>query len=110
MVVDELSHTFSALSDPTRRAILERLARGPAAVNELAGPFQMTQQAVSKHLAYLEKASLIEKKKTGRQQICVLRPDAFDPMKDWIASCQSFWMESFARLEELIEKERGYGE
>ncbi|HEU0121671.1 MAG TPA: metalloregulator ArsR/SmtB family transcription factor [Bryobacteraceae bacterium] len=108
--MDELSQTFSALSDPTRRAILVRLAQGPATVNELAVPFQMTQQAVSKHLAYLEKASLIEKKKAGRQQVCVLRPDAFDPMKDWILACQSFWAESFARLAELVEKEKGYGE
>lgn len=84
--------------------MLERLARGPASVNELAEPFQMTQQAVSKHVAYLERAELIQKQKAGRQQICVLRPDALDPLRDWIASCQMFWAESFARLEELVEE------
>ena len=99
-----LSTTFAALSDPTRRAILERLARSPASVNELAKPFDMSQQAVSKHLAYLERASLIEKRKEGRQQVCALRPHAFDPLSEWIAGCKAFWQESFARLECLVDE------
>ena len=99
-----LSTTFAALSDPTRRAILERLARCPASVNELALPFAMSQQAVSKHLAYLERASLIEKRKQGRQQVCALRPHALDPLSQWIEGCKAFWDESFARLESLVEE------
>ena len=77
MVVDSLSTAFIALSDPTRRLILKRLARGPASVNELAEPFHISQQAISKHLAYLERAELIEKRQLGRQRVapCALRAE-----------------------------------
>ena len=74
MVVDTLSTTFMALSDPTRRSILGRLAHGPASVSELAAPFAMSQQAISKHLAYLERARLIDKRRSGRQHFCILNP------------------------------------
>ena len=85
MVVDTLNLTFLALSDPTRRVILDRLRRGAASVNELAEPFGVSQQAISKHLAYLERASLIEKRKEGRQQ---------------------FWDEAFDRLDVFLKKEK----
>jgi DNA-binding transcriptional ArsR family regulator len=113
LVVDRLSTSFVALSDPTRRLILERLARGEASVNELAAPFNMTQQAVSKHLAYLERAALIEKRQEGRLRFCVLRPEAFDEVVTWVERCRAFWEESFDRLELLArevkaaEKKRG---
>jgi DNA-binding transcriptional ArsR family regulator len=99
-----LSISFVALSDPTRRMILERLARGAASVNELAEPFHMSQQAVSKHLAYLEKAELIEKHQEGRQRLCVLRPEAFDEIETWVQRCRAFWEESFDRLELLVHE------
>jgi DNA-binding transcriptional ArsR family regulator len=113
LVVDRLSTSFVALSDPTRRLILERLARGEASVNELAAPFNMSQQAISKHLAYLEKAALIRKRQEGRQRFCVLRPEAFDEIVTWVAHCRAFWEESFDRLVALVsevkaaEKKRG---
>jgi DNA-binding transcriptional ArsR family regulator len=99
--VDSLSTTFVALSDPTRRAILERLARGEATVNELAAPFAMSQQAVSKHLAYLERAQLLAKRREGRQHFCALDTGALDEVSAWITRTRAFWSESFDRLEAL---------
>jgi DNA-binding transcriptional ArsR family regulator len=83
MVVDYLSATFAALSDPTRRSIVDRLTDGPATVNELAEPFSISQQAVSKHLAYLETARLIERQRDGRQNFCALKPGAIREVAKW---------------------------
>ena len=107
-VVDNLSSAFGALSDPTRRMILDRLTRGPATVNELAQPFDITQQAVSKHVACLERARLIVKQRRGRERVCALRPGPLRDVAEWANSCHQFWHESFARLDTLlpeIEKE-----
>jgi DNA-binding transcriptional ArsR family regulator len=104
LVVDRLSTSFVALSDPTRRLILERLARGAASVNELAEPFHISQQAISKHLAYLERAELIEKRQQGRQRVCVLRPQALDEVAAWVRNCREFWEESFDQLEALVKE------
>jgi DNA-binding transcriptional ArsR family regulator len=99
MGVDQLSNTFSALADPTRRAILGRLAEGEATVNELADPFPITVQAVSKHLQVLERAGLITRGRTAQ-----LRPSRLQgaPLKDavnWLESYRRFWDGSFDRLE-----------
>jgi DNA-binding transcriptional ArsR family regulator len=99
MAVDQLSHTFSALADPTRRAILGRLADGEATVNELAEPFPISVQAVSKHLQVLERAGLITRSRTAQ-----LRPSRLDgaPLKDafdWLENYREFWGDSFDRLE-----------
>jgi DNA-binding transcriptional ArsR family regulator len=99
MAVDQLSDTFSALADPTRRAILGRLAEGEATVNELADPFPITVQAVSKHLKVLERAGLITRGRTAQ-----LRPSRLQgaPLKDavnWLESYRRFWDDSFDRLE-----------
>jgi DNA-binding transcriptional ArsR family regulator len=99
MAVDQLSDTFSALADPTRRAILGRLAEGEATVNELADPFPITVQAVSKHLQVLERAGLITRGRTAQ-----LRPSRLQgaPLKDavnWLESYRRFWDGSFDRLE-----------
>jgi DNA-binding transcriptional ArsR family regulator len=108
MAVDQLSDTFSALADPTRRAILGRLAEGEATVNELAGPFPITVQAVSKHLKVLERAGLITRGRTAQ-----LRPSRLQgaPLKDavaWLESYRRFWDGSFDRLEaRLRTTERG---
>jgi DNA-binding transcriptional ArsR family regulator len=102
MVVDNLSTAFVALSDPTRRLMLKRLARGPASVNELAEPFHISQQAVSKHIAYLERAELIEKRQLGRQRVCALRPHALDEVVTWVEQYRQFWEESFDQLETLV--------
>lgn len=103
MVVYNLNDTLVALSDPTRRAILDRLARGPATINVLAEPFQLTQQAVSKHVAYLERARLIKKRREGRQQICTLNPEPFETVVTWIERCQKLWSARFDRLDEVLE-------
>jgi DNA-binding transcriptional ArsR family regulator len=105
-VVDTLNQTFLALSDPTRRVILERLRKGAASVNELAEPFGVSQQAISKHLAYLERARLIEKRKEGRQQFCSLRAAPLKGAYDWMTSYQQFWDEAFDRLDLLLKKEK----
>jgi DNA-binding transcriptional ArsR family regulator len=99
MPVDELSTTFAALADPTRRAILGRLAEGEATVNELAEPFPITVQAVSKHLKVLEHAGLITRTRTAQ-----LRPSRLQgaPLKDaveWLERYREFWEGSFDRLE-----------
>ena len=99
MAVDQLSNTFAALADPTRRAILGRLAEGEATVNELADPFPITVQAVSKHLQVLERAGLITRGRTAQ-----LRPSRLQgaPLKDavnWLESYRRFWDGSFDRLE-----------
>lgn len=101
-VVNELNLTFIALSDPTRRMILDRLRQGTATVNQLAEPFGMSQQAVSKHLAYLERARLIEKQREGRQQLCMLRAAALKDAHDWIDSYRQFWDGAFDRLDTLL--------
>lgn len=102
MVVDNLTATFAALSDPTRRAILDRLKRGPATVGELASPFAITQQAVSKHLAYLQRARLIEKRRQGREQVCALRMAPIQQVATWATEFQKFWQDSFERMDTLL--------
>ncbi len=104
MAVDELSSTFTALADPTRRAILERLADGEASVNELAEPFPISVQAVSKHLKVLERAGLITRGRSAQ-----LRPARLDgaPLKeaaDWLQTYRRFWHGSFQRLEKRLDR------
>jgi DNA-binding transcriptional ArsR family regulator len=104
MVVDNLSSAFAALSDPTRRMILDRLTRGPATVNELARPFEISQQAISKHLAHLERARFIEKTREGREHYCSLKTDAIREVANWAMGYRRFWEQSHARLDLLLEK------
>jgi DNA-binding transcriptional ArsR family regulator len=99
VVEDELSLVFSALADPTRRAILERLAHGEATVNELAEPFAMTQQAVSKHLKVLERARLISRTKTAQSRPCVLDTEHLAVAAGWIARHQQIWADRHDRLD-----------
>jgi DNA-binding transcriptional ArsR family regulator len=106
MTVDELSETFSALADPTRRAILGRLAEGEATVTELAEPFTISVQAVSKHLKVLEGAGLITRGRTAQ-----LRPSRLEaaPMReaaDWLNGYRRFWDEGFERMERRLSEER----
>jgi len=103
MVVDNLSQAFAALSDPTRRAILARLMQGPSTVTELAEPFAVSQQAISKHLAYLENAKLIAKKRRGREHFCTLEANAIKPVADWADNYRKFWEASYQRLDVLLE-------
>ena len=103
MVVNTLDQTFIALSDLTRRNILARLRRGPATVSELAEPFSISQQAISKHLACLERAALIRKQRLGRQQYCALRPTALKEAYEWVDDYRRLWNESFDQLDELLQ-------
>jgi DNA-binding transcriptional ArsR family regulator len=103
MIVNrQLDLTFAALSDPTRRAIVDRLTRGPATVNQLAEPFAISQQAVSKHIAYLEMANLIERQWQGRQNFCALKPETIREVADWADGYRRFWEKSFQRLDTLL--------
>jgi DNA-binding transcriptional ArsR family regulator len=99
---DELSLVFAALADPTRRAILARLADGDATVNELAEPFAMTQQAVSKHLKVLERARLVSRTRTGQARPCALEADRLDAAADWIERHRRMWADRHDRLAEHL--------
>ena len=98
MPTDGLDATFAALADPTRRAILARLAGGEATVNELAEPFPITVQAVSKHLRVLERAGLIERSRTAQLRPSRLRGAPLRDASEWLDGYRRFWEESFDRL------------
>ncbi len=102
MSADRLSATFAALADPTRRAILDRLAQGEATVNELARPFPITVQAVSKHLGVLERAGLIERGRTRQLRPSRLRGAPLREATDWLSHYRRFWEEGFDRMEERL--------
>lgn len=104
MVVNQLNTTFAALADPTRRAMVERLARGPASVHSLTEPFGLSQQMISKHVAYLVRAQIVVKTKQGRESICALRPEAIKNVSDWAISYRQFWEESFDKLEVVVNQ------
>lgn len=99
MVADQLSRTFSALADPTRRAILSRLATGETSVTELAKPFQMTLPAVTKHLKVLQRAGLITQGRQAQWRPCRLEGKPLREVADWVAQYRRFWDESLDRLE-----------
>jgi len=90
------------LSDPTRRAIIERLSQGPATVNELAGPFAISQQMVSKHIAYLIRANIVVKSKNGRESVCSLKPETIKVVSDWALEYRRFWEERFDKLDAVL--------
>ena len=96
--MDHLSATFAALADPTRRAILARLATGEASVSELAAPFAMSLPAVSKHLKVLERARLIARSREAQRRPCRLQASALKEAEDWIAQYRRFWEDNFDQL------------
>ena len=108
-----MSTTFAALFDPTRRAMVERLSRGPASVHGLTEPFGLSQQMISKHVACLMRARIVIKTKRGRESICSLRPEAIKTVSDWVISYRQFWEESFDKLDAVVrhmkQKEAGDG-
>jgi DNA-binding transcriptional ArsR family regulator len=101
---DPLSATFAALADPTRRAILGRLAHGPASVKELAEPFEMSQPAISKHLRVLERAGLIEQGRQAQWRPRRLRADPLREVATWIGQYRPHWEESFDRLDAFLKE------
>ena len=104
MDIDRLSTTFAALADPTRRAILARLASGEASVSELAEPFAMSLPAVSKHLKVLERAGLITRGRAAQWRPCRLEAAPLKDASDWLEEYRRFWEESLDRLEEYLRE------
>jgi DNA-binding transcriptional ArsR family regulator len=105
VAVDELTSTFAALADPTRRAILARLAEGEATVNELAEPFPISVQAVSKHLKVLERAGLITRGRSAQLRPSRLHGAPLQEAAAWLEKYRPFWQGSFDRLEERLQNE-----
>jgi DNA-binding transcriptional ArsR family regulator len=101
--IDSLSAAFSALADPTRRAILARLAQGHTHVGDLAQPFHISAPAVSRHLRVLQEAGLIERQVDARWRICHLKPEGLQAAHDWLAQYRRYWEASLDRLAELLE-------
>ncbi len=101
---DSLSSTFAALADPTRRAILARLAKGEATVTELAAPFDLSLPAVSKHLKVLQRAGLIEQGRQAQWRPCRLTPEPLRDVADWVGRYRRHWEASFDRLDEYLRE------
>lgn len=101
---DKLSVTFGALADPTRRAILARLATGEASVTELAKPFELSLPGVSKHLKVLQRAGLITQGRNAQWRPCRLETARLKEVADWVGEYRRFWDESFERLDEYLEQ------
>src|SRR6202051_5064467 len=99
-----LDATFGALADPTRRAILARLARGDATVNELAEPFRMSLPAISKHLKVLEQAGLIARGRDAQRRPCRIAPVSLRAVDGWLGGFRRFWDENFNRLDDYLQE------
>jgi DNA-binding transcriptional ArsR family regulator len=104
MSTDHLSTTFGALADPTRRAILARLASGEASVTELAEPFDMTMPAITKHLKVLEKAGLIRRRREAQWRPCRLEPAPLKEVSDWVTRYRQMWEERLDRLDDFLRE------
>lgn len=102
--MDQLSLTFHALADPTRRAILARLAQGEVTVNELAEPFELRLPTVSKHLKVLQRASLVSQARRAQWRPCRLEPAPLKEAAEWVWDYRAFWDESFDRLDEFLTR------
>jgi DNA-binding transcriptional ArsR family regulator len=102
MPADQLSATFSALADPTRRAILARLAEGDATVTELANPFSVSLPAISRHLKVLERAGLISRNRTAQFRPSSLRAEALQTATSWMETCREIWEARMERLDEHL--------
>ncbi len=103
MANDQLSITFAALADPTRRAILARLAQGEASVTELAKPFDLSLPGVSKHLKVLQRAGLITQSRNAQWRPCRLEGGRFREASEWVGEYRRFWDESFQRLNDVLQ-------
>lgn len=110
MVVERLDTIFAALSDPTRRAMIDRLSHGPATVHGLTEPFALSQQMISKHVACLVRAKIVIKKKRGRESVCTLRPEAIRTVNDWAVDYRRLWEERFDKLDAVINQMKKEGD
>lgn len=105
MHTDALNRAFAALADPTRRAILARLASGEATVNELAAPFELTQPAISKHIKVLEQAGLVSRSRLAQTRPCKLEAARLKDVSDWLDAYRGMWESRFDRLGDYLNKE-----
>lgn len=108
--MDSLSQTFSALADPTRRAILGRLSQGEATVSQLAEPFDISLPAISRHLRVLQEAELVERRVDAQWRVCRLRAEKLQQASHWIESYRQFWENSLDRLAEYLQATSNEGE
>ena len=106
MVDQFLNRTFHALADPTRRGMLASLALGEKSIGELGAPFSMTFAGASKHVKVLESAGLVERRKSGRQQICALKAAPLAQAEGWLRQWEKFWTVRLDRLEAIIEQDK----
>ena len=104
MVMEMLDTAYSALADPTRRAILARLAQGEATVGEIAEPFPISGPAISRHLKVLEEAELIARTRRGQQLVCRLNPQGLKSAQEWLDHYRAFWTGAFDRLDAHLKK------
>ncbi|MBW4635229.1 MAG: metalloregulator ArsR/SmtB family transcription factor [Iphinoe sp. HA4291-MV1] len=104
MSTDQLSVTFAALADPTRRAILAHLAKGEASVTELAKPFEMSLPGISKHLKVLERAGLITRSREAQWRPCQIKAEPLKDVVDWLEQYRQFWEESLDRLDDYLHE------
>ncbi len=104
MATARLDATFAALADPTRRAILARLAQGEATVTELVAPFKLSQPAISKHLKVLEKAGLISRGRDAQKRPCRIAPEPLAEANEWLENYRALWEANFERLDDLLEE------
>jgi len=107
---ENLDHTLIALADPTRRAILRRLARGEARITDLAEPFAISFNSVSKHIKLLERAALVERRKVGREYILHFKPRPLNEVQVWIAKQQAFWGATLQAMDDLLRAEDRKGD
>jgi DNA-binding transcriptional ArsR family regulator len=105
MVENRLDSTFRALADPTRRGMLANLALGDRSIGELGEPFSMSFAGAAKHVKVLESAGLIERRKSGRRQICKLKAQPLKEAEDWLRQWEKFWLVRLDRLQTLVEQE-----
>jgi DNA-binding transcriptional ArsR family regulator len=107
LVVNTLDSTFSALADPTRRAMVIKLTRAPASIHELNEPFSLSQQMISKHVACLVRAKIVLKQRRGRESICTLRAASIKGVADWALDFQRLWEKRFDNLDTVLQEMKG---
>ncbi len=102
---NKLDNTLVALADPKRRAILRRLAQGEARVTELAAPFDVSLNAISKHIKLLERAGLVQRRRIGREHVLQFKPEPLGKVQDWITKQKAFWQSSLKAMDDLLQQE-----
>ena len=100
----QIDSTFAALADPTRRAMVVKLTLGPASIHDLAEPFSLSQQMISKHVACLVRARIVVKRRRGRESVCTLRPAALKAVAEWALDFRRLWEDGFDKLDVVLQE------